>query len=69
MIHTQNGKTFGSQNPQMLVHWTEVDADNKLIDAGVIRCTDAQEAEFLSAASDEGTKQARVESWVLANRQ
>lgn len=68
MITTQHGKTWGSQNPQMLVHCVETDADGKLVDAYIIRCTPEQEASFLEAVSDELTKREKAEAWVLANR-
>jgi hypothetical protein len=68
MITTQHGKTWGSQNPQLLVHCVETDADAKLVDAFVIRCTPEQEESFMFAVSDEMNKKANAEAWVLANR-
>jgi hypothetical protein len=68
MIITQHGKTWGSQNPQLLVHCQDVDADHKLVDAFVIRCTPEQEASYMESVSDEITKRDKAEAWVLANR-
>jgi len=68
MIITQHGKTWGSQNPHLLVHCVETDQDGKLMDAFVIRCTPEQEASFLAAVSDVANDKANAEAWVLANR-
>ena len=68
MITTQHGKTWGSQNPQLLVHCIETDSYGRLVDAYIIRCTPEQEASYMEAVSEELARKQNAEAWVLANR-